>query len=214
MRLTAPVADARILALLTNLLGLPVVHRHDDVIGGQLLWDPDDWGDVQDDAHALGQDAQRRLRGLAVRGVVHEVAVDVEYVARVHRAHEVSPRARGCHRLGALCGDEGALARAVRERDAEPVVNARDARPEVSDPLARQRRLDERGVGAVADRAEGDGLGSHAPRRHEGVKAAAHVHSLVDGPHVSTGRGQSLAAHGEVHEDLAHEDDSARGGGW
>ena len=187
-----------------------MVHRHDDAVGGESGRDPDDWGDVQDDAHALGQDAQRRLRSLAVRGVVHEVSVDVEHVARVHRAHEVSPRARGCHRLGALCGDEGALARAVRERDAEPVINARDARPEVSDPLALKRRLDERGVGAFTDWAEGDGLGPHAPRRHEGIEATAHVHSLVDGPHVATGRGQSLAAHGEVHEDLAHEDHASR----
>ena len=121
--------------------------------------------------------------------MVHEVAVDVEHVTRVHHAHEVSPRARGCHRLGALGGDERALARAVRERDAETVVSACDARTEVRDPFALKRRLDERGVWAVADGAEGDGLGPHAARRHEGIEASAHVHSLVDGPHVAARRG-------------------------
>ena len=212
-RLTAPVADARIPSLLSDLLGLPVVHRHDDPVGGQPIWDTDHGGDVQDDTHALGQDVQRRFRGLTVRGVIHQIAVDVEHVARTHGAHEVSPRARGCRRLGTLRGDEGALARAVRKRDAEPVVNGCDAWPEVRDPLARQRRLDERGVRTVTDWAEGDGLGPHASGRHEGVEAAAHVHSLVDGPHVAARGGQSLAAHGEVHEDLPHEDDAARRGG-
>ena len=55
--LTAPVADARIPSLLTNLLSLPMVHRHDDVVGGKIGRDTDHGGDVEEDAHALGQDA-------------------------------------------------------------------------------------------------------------------------------------------------------------
>ena len=71
-RLESPVANARISAPVSDLLSLPVVHRDDDVVRGQPLRDPDDGRDIQEDVHTLGEGAQRRLCGLAVRGVVHE----------------------------------------------------------------------------------------------------------------------------------------------
>jgi hypothetical protein len=85
-------------------------------------------------------------------------------------------------------------------------------RPEVCDLLVFQRGLDQRGVGARSDRAEGDGLGPHTTCRHERVEATTHVHSLVDGPYVTSWPRKGVAAHREVHEDLPHEDDPSHPG--
>ena len=176
---------------------------------GQALRDSDDGRDVQDDAHTLRQDAQRRLCGLPVRGVVHEVSVNVEHVARVHRAHEVCPCALGCHRLGSLGGDKGALGVATNHGDAESVVHTLHAWSGIDDALASEGGLDHRRVGSGANRAEGDGLGSHPARRHERVEATAHVRAPVTGPFGAAAVNRTRPLKDTVHEDLPHEDHPA-----
>ena len=180
--------------------------------GGQPVRNSNDGRDVQNHAHALGQDPQRRLRGLPVRGVVHEVAVDVKHIPRAHRLYEVSPRARGRHRLRALRGDEGALCRPRDQRHTETVVDSPDARAGVDDSFAREGVRDQRGMGALANRAEGHGLGPHAPRCHEGVESTTHVRAGVARMLISSAMYRAGPLQDPVHEDLPHEDDAARPG--
>ena len=187
-----------------------MVHRHDDPVGGQSVRDADHGGDVQDDTHTLGQGAQRCFCGLPVRWVIHEVTVDVERIMRGHGSRKVRPRVRGCHRLGSLCGDEGTFGSAIDQSNAEAVVHPLHSGTGVDDSFAREGLLDQRGVGALADWTEGDGLGPHAACRHERVQTATHMGSLVGHP---LGVGSvELRRHREytVHEDLPHEDDAAR----
>ena len=142
-RLVAQVVDARIPSLLTNLLGLPMVHRHDDPVGGQSVRDADHGGDVQDDTHTLGQGAQRCFCGLPVQWVIHEVTVDVEHIMRGHGSRKVRPRACGCHRLGSLCGDEGTFGSAVDQSNAEAVVHPLHSGTGIDDSFAREGLLDQ-----------------------------------------------------------------------
>ena len=144
--------------------------------------------------------------------MLHERSVDEEHIARLHRAHDIGPRVLGGHRLGALRGNDRALAAARDERGAVRVVAVCHPGACVDDSLAREGGLDHRGVGAGADRAEGDGLGPHPACRRENVEARADVESLVVNPLGAAAVHRGVARQHVVHEDLPHEDDSARSG--
>ena len=67
-------------------------------------------------------------------------------------------------------------------------------------------------MGSGANRAEGDGLGSHPARRHERVEATAHVRAPVTRPFGAAAVNRTCPLKDPVHEDLPHEDDPAHPG--
>ena len=127
----------------------------------------------------LGQAQECLASGIIVSQVpivvsvrARKLAVVVEHVGRAHRLGELSPRT-GWHRaLVYHRPDDEALPRVVGDRHSVAVVYSRDARPRVDDALSSQDFLDERGVGAFADRAEGDGLEPHASSSAQDLDAS------------------------------------------